>query len=99
MWAWEVLRGRLSERRRAEEQEAQSAVRLSQVKSGNRSDKVRTYNFQQDRVTDHRIGFSAGNLEGILAGEGLMIMIDALKQDLAERRLEALMLGEPDLIE
>lgn len=99
MSAWEVLRARLSEKKRLEEQERRNANRLSAIKASFRGDKVRTYNYPQDRVTDHRIGFSSNGLTDILSGEGFGVMVEAMKKDFAERRLEALLQGEEDLIE
>ena len=67
--AMSVLRSRLLERELAEQREAESATRRSMVGSGDRSEKIRTYNFPQDRVTDHRIGMTVHNLPGVLDGE------------------------------
>ena len=75
--AMAVLRSRLYERKLAEEREASSAARRSMVGAGDRSEKVRTYNFPQDRVTDHRIGMDLSNLPGVLEGN-LDRLIDAL---------------------
>jgi peptide chain release factor 1 len=72
-----VLRSRLLERKLAEQREQDSATRKSMVGSGDRSDKVRTYNFPQDRVTDHRIGKTVHNLAAVMAGE-IDELIDAL---------------------
>lgn len=96
-WAWDILRARLAERKHAEEVEAKRASRRSQVKGADRSDKIRTYNFPQDRLTDHRIGLSITGLGHVMDGEGLVAVVDALKSDFAERRLEALLQGEDDL--
>jgi peptide chain release factor 1 len=80
-----VLRSRLLERRLAEEREASSAARRTMVGGGDRSEKVRTYNYPQDRVTDHRIGMDLSNLPGVLEGN-LDRLIDALiTTDQAER--------------
>lgn len=99
-WAWEVLRARLSERKHEAEVERRRASRQSQVKAGaGRGEKVRTYNFNQDRVTDHRINSSWGNIDDIVDGEGFTGIVDALKQDFRDRRLDALMAGEEDIEE
>ena len=75
--AMSVLRSRLYDRKLAEQRANDSAARKSMVGSGDRSDKVRTYNFPQDRVTDHRIGRTVHNLPAIMAGE-IDELIDAL---------------------
>jgi peptide chain release factor 1 len=75
--ALSVLRSRLLERKLAEQRDADSATRKSMVGSGDRSDKVRTYNFPQDRVTDHRIGKTVHNLPAVMDGE-IDELIDAL---------------------
>ncbi len=75
--AMKVLRTRLLDRKRAEEAAERSANRLAQVGSGDRSEKIRTYNFPQDRLTDHRIGLTVHNLPGILSGD-----VDAVIQAL-----------------
>ncbi|MEA2308302.1 MAG: peptide chain release factor 1, partial [Thermoleophilaceae bacterium] len=67
--AMRVLRARLYEQELAAQQAELSAERRSQVGSGERSEKIRTYNFPQDRVTDHRVKVTRGNLPGVLAGE------------------------------
>jgi peptide chain release factor 1 len=83
--ALSVLRTRLYDRQLAKQREADSAARRSMVGAGDRSDKVRTYNFPQDRVTDHRIGRTLHNLPAVLNGE-LDELIDALVMaDQAER--------------
>ena len=67
--AMSVLRARLLDREVSRQQEETAASRRSQVGSGDRSEKVRTYNYPQNRVTDHRIGVTSHNLERILLGE------------------------------
>jgi peptide chain release factor 1 len=67
--AMRVLRARLLEQQVAAQQAELSADRRAQVGTGERAEKVRTYNFPQDRVTDHRVKLTRGNLEGVLAGE------------------------------
>jgi peptide chain release factor 1 len=76
--AMRVLRARLLERAQAEQQAQLAAERRSQVRSLDRSERIRTYNFPQDRVTDHRIGLSVGDLHGVLEGKGLDRIIDDL---------------------
>ncbi len=64
-----VLRSRLLQQKQAEYDEAYNAQRQSQVGTGDRSEKIRTYNFPQDRVTDHRIALTLRNLQGVLDGD------------------------------
>jgi peptide chain release factor 1 len=75
--AMAVLRARLLEAEQRKAHEAEADVRRSMVGSGERSEKIRTYNFPQDRVTDHRIGLDLHNLPQILAGD-LDKLLDAL---------------------
>ncbi|MFI5262188.1 MAG: peptide chain release factor 1 [Candidatus Limnocylindrales bacterium] len=83
--AMAVLRARLLEMEQRRAHEAEAAVRRSMVGTGERSEKVRTYNFPQDRLTDHRIGLDLHNLPAILDGD-LDRLIDALvTTDQAER--------------
>ena len=83
--AMSVLRSRLLDQELQKQREADSAARRSMVGSGDRSDKVRTYNFPQDRVTDHRIHKTVHNLPAVMAGD-LDELIDALSMaDQAER--------------
>lgn len=77
--AMAVLRSKLYEKQRLEQQNASNSSRRSMVGSGDRSEKIRTYNFPEQRVTDHRIKLTLYKLDDILAGgEGLDEMIDAL---------------------
>ena len=86
--ALSVLRSRLLDLEIQRQREADSATRRSMVGSGDRSDKVRTYNFPQDRVTDHRIHKTVHNLPAVMAGD-LDEMIDALiMADQADRLAE-----------
>jgi peptide chain release factor 1 len=85
--AMRVLRARLLEREIAEQQAKIASERKAQVGSGQRSEKVRTYNFPQGRVTDHRIKLTSHNLEGVLAG-GLSEFTDALAAEEKRQRLE-----------
>jgi len=77
MKAMKVLLARLGDMRRQEEMARTTETRRKQIGSGERSEKIRTYNFPQNRVTDHRIGFSLHNLEAVLDGE-----LDPLFQEL-----------------
>jgi peptide chain release factor 1 len=85
--AMRVLRARLYEAALAEQEAELSANRLAQVGTGERAEKIRTYNFPQDRVTDHRIKLTVNNLDAVLAGE-LDEITDALQDDEKRRRLE-----------
>ena len=67
--ALRVLRTRLYERKLAEQMAEQSAARQSMIKHGNRSEKIRTYNFKENRVTDHRIGLTLHQLEAVMQGD------------------------------
>jgi peptide chain release factor 1 len=87
-----VLRARLYAREQEKRQRELGASRLAQVGTGERAEKIRTYNFAQDRITDHRIGQNFSNLPGVLNGD-LQKVIDALiVYDNAER-LQASGLG------
>jgi peptide chain release factor 1 len=90
--AMRVLRARLYERELAEQQAKVAAERKAQVGSGERSEKVRTYNFPQGRVTDHRIKLTSHNIEGVLAGD-LAEFSDALAAEEKRQRLEAAAVG------
>ena len=85
--AMKVLRARLYERERQERDAARAAERRSQIGTGDRSERVRTYNFPQNRVTDHRINFTSHRLEKILEGEALDEVIDALTEEDQASRL------------
>jgi peptide chain release factor 1 len=86
--AMRVLRARLYERELAEQQAKIASERKAQVGTGERSEKIRTYNFPQGRVTDHRIKHTSHNLEGVLAGQ-LGEFTDALSAEEKRQRLEA----------
>jgi peptide chain release factor 1 len=83
--ALSVLRSRLLQQKLDAEQAESSAARKKLIGSGDRSEKIRTYNFPQDRITDHRIGYSRSNIPGALAGD-----IDDL--------VEALLAAEHELL-
>ena len=84
--AMQMLRSTLYERKRREQEEALGSIRRSQVGTGDRSEKIRTYNFPQDRVTDHRVNENFGNLRGLLDGD-MDRLVDALLQDERARLL------------
>jgi peptide chain release factor 1 len=86
--AMRVLRARLLEQQVAEQQAQIASERKAQVGSGERAEKVRTYNFPQGRVTDHRIKHTSHNLDGVLNGE-LDEFTNALSAEEKRRRLEA----------
>jgi peptide chain release factor 1 len=87
--AMKVLRARMFDAERSRRDAERAADRKSQVGSGDRSEKVRTYNFPQDRITDHRINLSTHNIPKMLVGEGLDELIDALiAEDEAARLAE-----------
>jgi peptide chain release factor 1 len=85
--AMRVLRARLYERALAEQQAQLAASRQAQVGSGERAEKIRTYNYQEKRVKDHRINLLLHNLDAILMGE-LDELTHALQDDEKRRRLE-----------
>jgi peptide chain release factor 1 len=87
--AMRVLRSRLYEAERERQAEERDSQRRAQVKSGDRSDKIRTYNFPENRVTDHRINFKSNALDQMIEGN-----IDALIQALIQTRREQA-LNEP----
>jgi peptide chain release factor 1 len=86
--AMRVLRARLYEQELERQQAELSAERKSQVGTAARAEKIRTYNFPQDRVTDHRVGLTKGNLPAVLAGE-LDDFSAALEADEKRRKLES----------
>ena len=88
--AMQVLRARLFEKMRDEAQGAEAEARKAMVGSGDRSERIRTYNFPQGRVTDHRIGLTLHKLEEVLAGPGLNELVDALIGEDEAKRLAAL---------
>ncbi|MDE2597727.1 MAG: peptide chain release factor 1 [Sphingomonadales bacterium] len=88
--AMQVLRTRIYDLRRAEAHGAEAEARKAMVGSGDRSERIRTYNFPQGRVTDHRINLTLHRLPEILEGSGLGELIDALAAEDQAKRLAAL---------
>jgi len=93
--AMAVLRSRLYERKLAEQREVDSATRRSMVQAGDRSEKIRTYNFPQDRVTDHRINLDLAALPRVMGGE-IDRLIEALRMADQAERLATLTGGSND---
>ncbi len=85
--AMQVLRARLYERERRAQERQQADDRRTQVGSGDRSERIRTYNFPQDRITDHRIGLTVHRIEQVLGGETLDTLVEALIAAEKRRRL------------
>ena len=88
--AMRVLRARLYEMERAAREAERAAERKDQVGSGDRSERIRTYNFPQGRVSDHRINLTLYKLDKVLAGEALDELVDALIADDQATRLATL---------
>ena len=88
--ALQVLRARLYEKMRDEAQGEEAAARRAMVGSGDRSERIRTYNFPQGRVTDHRIGLTLHRLDEVLQGVALGEVIDALTAEDEAKRLAAM---------
>ena len=86
--AMSVLRARLYEKMLAEQQAQEGAERLAQIGTGDRAEKIRTYNGPQDRVTDHRIGFNSSHND-VLLGSKLIDVINALQAADRAQKLEA----------
>jgi peptide chain release factor 1 len=85
--AMQVLRARLFDLERQKQDAARAAERKGQVGSGDRSERIRTYNFPQGRVTDHRINLTLYKLDKVLSGEALDEVVDALVADDQARKL------------
>ena len=87
--AMRVLRARLYEQELEKQQAELGAQRRSQIGSGDRSEKIRTYNYPQDRVTDHRIGLTVHNIPGLMSGEIDTLVEGLIAADRAERLASA----------
>ena len=85
--ALKVLRARLFEAEKQKQAAVEAAARKAQVGTGDRSEKIRTYNFPQSRITDHRIGYTAHNLQEALDGD-LETMLETLSRTFRERQLQ-----------
>lgn len=85
--AFKILKARLYDMKLREKEEAEGAERKSKIGTGDRSEKIRTYNYPQNRLTDHRIGFTSMNLDRIMDG-GLGVVIEALVNEDQKRKLE-----------
>lgn len=88
--AMKVLRARLFEMERQKQMAERAASRKDQVGSGDRSERIRTYNFPQNRVTDHRIGLTLYKLDRVITGDGLNELIHALWEHEQAAKLAAL---------
>ncbi len=88
--AMQVLRARLYEQMREEARGEEAEARKAMVGSGDRSERIRTYNFPQGRVTDHRIGLTLHKLPEVIEGSGLGELVDALIAEDEAKRLAAL---------
>ena len=88
--AMKVLRSRIFEAERIKKEKERAKERKNQVGSGDRSERIRTYNYPQGRVTDHRISLTLYKLEQIIKGESLDEIIDALRSDDNAKKLSAI---------
>ena len=84
-----ILRARLLERKQREEAEKYSAQRRGQIGTGGREEKIRTYNFPQNRVTDHRIGLTLYDLDRMMNGDLGELIRSLQAADVAERLKES----------
>lgn len=85
----QILRAKLFEAKAREENEKYSAKRRSLIGSGDRSEKIRTYNFPQSRVTDHRINYTSHNMDGIMGGDITEFTDNLQKEEMEQRLAEA----------
>lgn len=87
--AFKILKTRLYDLKLREREEAEGKERRSKIGTGDRSEKIRTYNYPQNRLTDHRIGFTSMNLDRIMEGD-LGVVIEALVNEDQKRKLEGI---------
>lgn len=87
--AFKILKTRLYDLKLREKEEAEGAIRKSKIGTGDRSEKIRTYNYPQNRLTDHRIGFTSMNLDRIMDGD-LGVVVEALVNEDQKRKLEGI---------
>jgi peptide chain release factor 1 len=87
--ALKILRSKLYELERSKLEQERSSARKSQIGSGDRSERIRTYNFPQGRVTDHRINLTLHKLTDFLSGDVFSEISDALQIQFQEQQLEA----------
>lgn len=92
--ALKILRARVYEQEKARIDKEQASERKSQVGSGDRSERIRTYNYAQDRVTDHRVSLSKHGVERMMDGEMLGEFAEALKAAEERERLQRFLEGE-----
>ncbi|KAF9218598.1 release factor [Gyrodon lividus] len=86
--AFQVLRARLMDMKITKDIAERRATRQNLVRTADRSEKIRTYNYAQDRVTDHRIGLSLMNLQSFMEGDGMQEFLDAMKRNWEEEMME-----------
>jgi peptide chain release factor 1 len=86
--AMKVIRARVHDFQSRQAQATQSQLRSETAGTGSRSDKVRTFNFPQDRVTDHRVGLTISGVDRVLSGVDLQTIVEALVADEKKQRLE-----------
>lgn len=89
--AFQILRARLAELERVQMEAEERKKRKDQVTSTDRSDKIRTYNFPQNRITDHRCGYSLHDIDGVMSGEKLDQLVDVLEQHEAQEKSKSLL--------
>jgi peptide chain release factor 1 len=87
--AMRILKTRIYDHIRQQKEKERAAARKSQIGSGDRSERIRTYNFPQDRLTDHRLDFNLHGLPAIMAG-GLDALVEALRKKERAERLKSL---------